>query len=290
MRSRVIFGFLRKRSKGAIKFFNNRWWFLISSRPLNTEDFIRDSVVLGETVLPPLFEFDTIYQYFMDAPEDASGQNGTIKTNDLISITIKDMSKSSSEDGHAFILDSGNHKYHLNSLYRFEMERWVEAIVISMQTARESKMSLTGACKNISMLVSQFDMDKKRLEIKIRRDLLKRLPLELEEWDGDIDVVLEQCSHISEELIETFDACLAIKPQRKDIITFLMDISHVHLLQLLSCFWEKYGIDLNPFVTLTLIDYAYQYHNKLRKFGVREDFLYNGFITLCNAYSRKIHS
>jgi hypothetical protein len=48
--------------------------------------------VLSETLLPPLFEFDTIYQYFMDAPEDASGQNGTIKTNDIISIQIKDMS------------------------------------------------------------------------------------------------------------------------------------------------------------------------------------------------------
>lgn len=103
------------------------------------------------------------------------------------------MSKSTSEDGHAFILDSGNHKHHLNSLYRFEMERWVEAIVISMQTARESKMSLTGACKNISLLVSQFDMDRIRLEQKIKKDLNKRLPLELEEWDGDIDDMLQLC-------------------------------------------------------------------------------------------------
>jgi hypothetical protein len=41
----------------------------------------------------------------------------------------------------------------------FEMERWVEAIVISMQTAREAKNSLTGAVKNISKTVSQFDID-----------------------------------------------------------------------------------------------------------------------------------
>jgi UV DNA damage repair endonuclease len=92
------------------------------------------------------------------------------------------------------------------------MERWVEAIVISMQTARESKMSLTGACKNISMLVSQFDMDKARLEQKIKKDLSKRLNLELEDWDGDIDEILQLCSQVSDELIETFDACLAIKP------------------------------------------------------------------------------
>ena len=104
------------------------------------------------------------------------------------------MSTSKGEEGHAFILDSGNDKIHLNSLYRFEMERWVEAIVISMQTARESKMSLTGACKNISMLVSQFDMDKTRLESKIKKDLAKRLPLDLEDWDGDIDDILLLCS------------------------------------------------------------------------------------------------
>jgi hypothetical protein len=65
-----MFGYLRKRSKGAIKFFNNRWWFLISSRPLNTEDFLEDTEVLSEQLLPPLFEFDVIYQYFMDAPND----------------------------------------------------------------------------------------------------------------------------------------------------------------------------------------------------------------------------
>ena len=51
-------------------------------------------------------------------------------------------------------------------------------------------MSLTGACKNISMLVSQFDMDKNRLEQKIKKDLSKRLNLELEDWDGDIDEIL----------------------------------------------------------------------------------------------------
>lgn len=61
IRSRVIFGFLRKRSKGHIKFWNVRWWFMISSRPLGMEDFIRDTEVINEANLPPLFEFDTIY-------------------------------------------------------------------------------------------------------------------------------------------------------------------------------------------------------------------------------------
>ena len=47
------------------------------------------------------------------------------------------------------------------------MERWIEAIVISMQTARESKLSLTGACKNISKLVTSFDLDKETITKQI---------------------------------------------------------------------------------------------------------------------------
>jgi hypothetical protein len=37
------------------------------------------------------------------------------------------------------------------------MEKWVEAIEISMQTAREMQLSLTGACKNILPIVTLFE-------------------------------------------------------------------------------------------------------------------------------------
>ena len=126
-----MFGFLRKRSKGHLKYFINRWWFLISSRPLNMEDFLEDDHVLQETELPPLYEFDTMYYYYMDTPFDASGAQGQIETNKIISVQIKNMQESK-EDGHAFVLDTGSAKYHLNAIYRFEMERWIEAIIISM--------------------------------------------------------------------------------------------------------------------------------------------------------------
>lgn len=158
MRSRVIFGYLRKRAKGKVKFFISRWYFMISSRPLNMEDFISDEEVLQEAVLPPLFEFDTIYYYYMETMEDKSGQQGQIRTKDIVRIDIKNMNESNTESGHAFLIDCGTQKYHMNTQFKFEMERWVEAIVISMQTARESKLSLTGACKNIAKLVTAFDI------------------------------------------------------------------------------------------------------------------------------------
>jgi len=72
MRSRVIYGFLRKRSSGRVQVFVNRWWFLISSRPLSIDEYIRDDFVLQENELPPLLEFDTLYYYYMDSETDYS--------------------------------------------------------------------------------------------------------------------------------------------------------------------------------------------------------------------------
>jgi len=46
------------------------------------------------------------------------------------------MSKSK-EEGHAFIIDTGKKLFHLNTDHRFDLEKWVEAVEISMQTSKE---------------------------------------------------------------------------------------------------------------------------------------------------------
>jgi translation initiation factor 2B subunit (eIF-2B alpha/beta/delta family) len=99
------------------------------------------------------------------------------------------MQTSLKEDGHAFILDAGERKYHLNSKYKFEMERWVQAIYISMQSARESHASLGNACKNISKTILAYDADANKLKTSTEEYLNKKLTLEIEEWE-DIEELL----------------------------------------------------------------------------------------------------
>lgn len=131
LKSRIMYGFLKKRSKGKIKYFRPRWFFLISSRPLNQEDFLNDLDVLSESVLPPMLEFDVIYYYRMSQPDDASGPCGDIKTINILKVEVKNMAKSK-EEGHAFIIDTGKKLFHLNTEHRFDLEKWVEAVEISM--------------------------------------------------------------------------------------------------------------------------------------------------------------
>ena len=59
--SRVQYGFLNKRSTGKVKFFQRRWFFMISSRPLNLNKYLNDARVMDESLIPPLLELDTLY-------------------------------------------------------------------------------------------------------------------------------------------------------------------------------------------------------------------------------------
>jgi len=111
---------------------------------------------MSENILPPLLEFDVIYYFRMDTPDDSSGPAGEIKNKNILKVEVKDMSKSK-EEGHAFIIDTGKKIFHLNTEHRFDLEKWVEAVEISMQTSKERLLSITGTCKNISPIVTLYD-------------------------------------------------------------------------------------------------------------------------------------
>jgi hypothetical protein len=137
---------------------------MISSRPLDTWNFVHDARTMDETLIPPLLELDTIYYYIMGKEGDTSGQCGEIKTIDILNVTVKDMSKSKGESGHALLIDTGTTLIHLNTSHKFDLEKWLEAILCSMQTARETRLSMTGKCRNISRTIQLFDKDYEKLK------------------------------------------------------------------------------------------------------------------------------
>lgn len=129
----------------------------------------------------------------MEREDDASGAAGEIKTVNILKVEIKDMGKSKREEGHAFIIDTGKKLYHLNAPHRFELERWVEGIEISMQTSRERQLSITGAYKNISQLVILFDTNEDILRQQIEDQFESRIPKYKDDYD-DVEGLLYICT------------------------------------------------------------------------------------------------
>lgn len=147
-----------------------------------------------------MVEFDTLYYYAMDREDDSSRPLGEIPTISIMNIVVKDMVESK-EAGHAFILDVGSKIFHLNTPHRFELEKWVQAIEISIQTAKERKLSITGKCKNISKVVTLFDTNEDILREQILSQFEAELPQnKTSSWE-DVDELLHYCSKLKEDMI-----------------------------------------------------------------------------------------
>ena len=100
-KSRTMYGFLGKPTRGAIKVPKMRWLFLISSRPLNQDDYLEDNEHIKEENLPPLIEFDTIY-YYSTSVNDKVNLAGEIKAIDIDNVYINSESDSKM---HSFVID-----------------------------------------------------------------------------------------------------------------------------------------------------------------------------------------
>lgn len=57
----------------------------------------------------------------------------------------------------------------------------------------------------------------------------------------------------------------------------------------MSRVWEKFALKYNLIEIMSFCDWIYEYIKGLQKFGVSDDSIKNGFISLCNSYKRKVH-
>jgi hypothetical protein len=128
--SRILYSFLYKRQRRALKrFFKQRWVFLMSSRPLDKEKYLNDTEDISDEFLPPLMEMGTIYYYKMNSNGDNSPNLGSIKCEDINSIDMTIDNKY-----FTFTIDAGKKKYEFCTLTRAQCQQWIEAINIAKQT------------------------------------------------------------------------------------------------------------------------------------------------------------
>ena len=75
IKSRIQFGFLNKKHKNDY-LQQKRWFFLMSSRPLNDADYEKDDQTLFKN--PGGISLDTLYYYCFDGESDDSKPKGEI--------------------------------------------------------------------------------------------------------------------------------------------------------------------------------------------------------------------
>ena len=161
-----MYGFLKKKGRINIAGLDVappqvRWLFLMSSRPLNEDDYIHDTNIMSNSKLPSIMDFDVIYYFTYDTDDDNSLPQGNIKTID-IAIDKLEIEQTKSDE-FSFTCDVGEKKYTFMASTRFIAEQWVEAIRCSNRTSNENRYSVTGKIQNISKIVTLFQLDRDSL-------------------------------------------------------------------------------------------------------------------------------
>lgn len=76
--NRMIYGYIGKRSKGKVKYFQKRWFLLVSAKSLYPELY-NDEKILFEQDLPPWLELDTLLYFKVKDENKAPKSKGNIK-------------------------------------------------------------------------------------------------------------------------------------------------------------------------------------------------------------------
>ena len=80
IKSRICFGFLdKKKPNDLINMYQNRWFFIISSKPLTNLGQANDEVTLDESrIKDGKLKFNVLYYYKVDDKNDTSEPRGSI--------------------------------------------------------------------------------------------------------------------------------------------------------------------------------------------------------------------
>ncbi|CAG9318772.1 unnamed protein product [Blepharisma stoltei] len=284
LKNRLIYGFLNKRSKGKMKYFQKRWFVLISGAPIKND--VEDDQQLAETLLPPWMYLNHIYYFKFSGLDDDSEAQGEIPTR-IVNIRIKDMTNSK-DSGASFLLDVGTRIFHLNADNEEEMNRWIKAIEISRENAQEVSSSITGKPKILKKIIDLYD---NHGESSLKGKILEKFQNEigdLMENCKEIELAINACQLLTDDLISTIDGCIAARPQRLEIAEFYAGIFHKKLCEFLSRCWKILGKHMPIEDLRKLIKWVHYYDTQLRKVGITDQKVDNGLVVLSLTYSNRI--
>ena len=278
---RIYYGFINKKHK-AHDYFQKRWFFLFSRRPLFDHHYLDDDVDLDPKKQKEWIKFDTLYYFKF---EDKKIENENLKSLDLgNSHKIELLDK---DDKYYLYLDVGDRKFDCYCDTKSERDIWFEVLKNSRRTAREYKASYTKHPRNIELLYTYF--------LKGEKDFIKKMEKEKVEIVGKIDEINDfnifefSQQNLSNFMLSTIDGCNSNSPPKEDLLKGYCEYMDRAYLDICKSFWDRKYKEIDNTNLLKMSMMIFHFGEELFKVNVIDGNFYKNGKEFSKIFLKRIY-
>ena len=266
---RIYYGFINKKHKNH-DYFQKRWFFIFSRRPLFDHHYLDDDVDLDPKKEKEWIKFDTLYYFKFD---DQKVDTENLKTLDLgNSHKIELLDK---DDKFYLFLDIGDRRFDCYCDSKSERDVWFEVLKNSRRTAREYKVSYTKHPRNIELLNTFF--------LRGDKDFIKKMEKEKIEIVGkyeeitDFNIFEFNQQNLSNLMLSTIDGCNSNSPPKEDLLKGYCEYMNKIYLDIYKSFWDRRYQEIDNTSLLKMSMMIFHFGEELFKVNVIDgNFYKNG--------------
>ena len=274
--TRIYYGFIYKRHK-IHDYFQKRWFFIFSSRPLFDSYYLEDDMDLEPKKQKDWIKFDSLFYFKYENKDENSENLGSLELVNSHKIGLIDK-----EDKFFLYLDVEDRVFDFYCDTKAERDIWFEVLKNSRRTAKEYQASVTKHPRNIEPLYTFF--------LKGEKEFIKKIEKEKTEIIGNYqetnDFNIFEFNQINlEYLIEsTIDGCNSNSPPRSDLLKAYTEHMDKEYLEIIKNFWERKYKDIQNCEILKMSMMLFIFGEKLLKLNINDQNFYKNGKELTKIY------
>ena len=279
--ARINYGFIYKKHK-VQNYYQKRWFFIFSSRPLSNNDYIEDETDLESKKQKDWMKFDCLFYFKYEDKDAKSESQGSLDLAKSHKIELLDK-----DEKYYLYLDVEDRRLELYCDSKAERDIWFEALKNSRRTAKEYQASFTKHPRNVELLYSYFKESEKDFTKKIEKEKMAIIGNyeEVEEYD-----IFEFNQNNLQYAIEsTIDGCNSIDPPKKDLLKAYSEYMNKEYLNIVKNFWDRKYKDFEHANIIKLSMMLFMFYDRLFDLNVNDQNFSKNGKELAKIYLKKTY-
>ena len=277
--SRMYYGFLFKKHK-VHDYFQKRWFFIFSSRPLFDNQYIEDDVDLEPKKQSEWLKFDTLFYFKFEDKEESSKGSLELLNSHKIELLDKD-------NKYYLYLDVEDRRFDFYCESKAERDIWFEVLKNSRRTAKEYYSSITKHPRNVELLDNIFILGEKELIKKLEKE--KKSIVGNFNENEDFEIFEVTINNLGNSIESTLDGCNSNFPPKKELLKSYAIYMDKEYLEIIKSFWDKKYLEINIYETLRLSMLLFNFGEKLYTLNVDEQNFNKNGKELMKIYLKKTY-